>query len=383
MKAGCKCPVVPRPMPLVAKLSVHRIPGYPAVAVAIWGMLAVTLAEAGPAQPFPDPQWPRAIPAVPSERARAYDAWLRSNAGDAWASVVIQGSYLIYEGAGPRCSVVEENDCGSLLKPLQATVLGAALYQGRLASIDENAMPYWKDPFPTPYENDRRITFRQFAEFRDRWNEPEPPGTYRYNNSGATAAGACIGGLFGPVQGSHPRGIAEAARREVMVKIGADWDLSYSAADFSANSGNPGPRLILKSGVSELAKLGYLWLRHGRWGADRLFSEDYWRDAVTDWSPHTGDTRFGFCGHYGYWWFVNDGRVWLPGLPEDAFYAIGNGEPKRATMLLIIPSLDTVAVLSMERLSDDKRWDVILNSRVPSNEGPRRWSLEIPKLVGP
>jgi hypothetical protein len=63
--------------------------------------------------------------------------------------------------------------------------------------------------------------------------------------------------------------------------------------------------------------------------------------------------------------------------------SIGNGDPKRATGLLIIPSLDLVAVLSMERLSDDKNWDVIQNSRVPSNEGMRQSSAEVVKLHTP
>jgi hypothetical protein len=39
--------------------------------------------------------------------------------------------------------------------------------------------------------------------------------------------------------------------------------------------------------------------------------------------------------------------------------------------------MDMVAVLSMDRLSDDNRWDVIQNSRAPSNEGMRKWSAEV------
>jgi hypothetical protein len=48
--------------------------------------------------------------------------------------------------------------------------------------------------------------------------------------------------------------------------------------------------------------------------------------------------------------------------------------------LLVLPSLDLVAVLGMERLSDDGRWDVIRNSRVPSNDGPREFSAQIVRL---
>ena len=168
-----------------------------------------------------------------------------------------------------------------------------------------------------------------------------------------------------------------------MQKIRADWDLWYWETDFSSNPGNAGPRMVLESSVYELAKLGYLWLRKGQWNGGRIFSEAFYKEAVTDWSPNTGSDAFGFVGHYGYWWFVNAGQKLLPGVPADAFYHIGNGSPDRATTLLIIPSYDMVAVLSMERLSDQKKWDVILNSRLPSNEGPRLWAAEIASLHVP
>lgn len=333
---------------------------------------------------FPDPAWPVAtdLGALKTSRERldAYDARLRERGGDAWEAVVIKGGYLVYEGRGPKSEAGKKHDCGSILKPLQATVLGAALHQGKLKSLDENAMPYWKEPHVTAYENDRAITFRQFAQFRDRWNSEAPPGTFQYNNAGATAAGACIAGLFMEVRGPRPRGIAEVARREVMEKIGADWDLRYWDRPFDGASSNPGPRMVLESGAAELAKLGYLWLRKGRWRDVRIFSEDFYREAVTDGSPATGDTRFGLFGHYGYWWFVNSKRVLLPDAPEDAFYHVGNGEPKRATCLLIIPSHDLVAVLGMDRVSDGGKWDVIRNSRLPANDGPRLWARDVARL---
>lgn len=340
--------------------------------------------NAAAADRYPDPTWQPTTnwkeAATSAERIGAYADWLREHGGLYWASVVVKNGYLIYEGRGPRCHVHQKNDCGSILKPLQATVLGAALYQGKLKSLDVNAIPYWKNPYTTPYENDKVISFRQFAEFQDRWNEPQPPGTYHYNNSGATAAGACIAGLFREVSGPRPKGIAEVACKEVAEKIGAKWNLWYWEQDFTNSSGNSGPQLCFESSVYELAKFGYLWLRRGRWKNTRIFSEAYYREAVKDWAPNTGDTRSGYFGHYGYWWFVNDRKVWLPDLPEDTFYHIGNGSPKRATNLMIVPSLDMVAVLSMERISDEKQWDVIMNSRIPSNDGPRFWGAELAKL---
>ena len=334
---------------------------------------------------YPDPDWtmPSDLALVGTSKSKAdgYQSWLEARAGTSWASVIVKNGYLVYSGHGPRCHVRQKNDCGSILKPLQATVLGAALLQGKLKDLDENAFRYWKDPYLTPFANDRVITFRQFAQYHDRWNEPEPPGTLHYNNSSATAAGYCIAGLFGDVRGSKPEhGIAEVAKREVMAKIRADWDLWHWTEDFPKESSGDGPRLVLDSSVYELAKLGYLWLRRGQWKDKRIFSEDYYRDAVTDWSPDLGDGRF---AHYGYWWFINTKQIHLPDVPEDAFYAYGWGEPKRATLLLVIPSRDTVAVLSMERLSADGKWDVIQNARLKSNDGPRPWAAQVMQLVAP
>jgi CubicO group peptidase (beta-lactamase class C family) len=353
---------------------------------AAWAALTgvPTLHGADNSEHFPEPNWPLDTVWEQSGSSRgataAYEAWLKERAGDSWASIVIRNGNIIYEGAGPHGSIMEKTHCGSIRKVLQSTVLGAALYQGKLKNIDEDAMPYWKDPYRTPYSNDRVITFRQFAQYHDRWDDPEPPGTYHYSNAGATAAGACIAGLFLEVRGPRPVGIAEVVRREVMTKVHADWELTYLDQDFTSNSSDPGPQLFFRSSAYELAKLGYLWLHHGRWGNQRIFSEDYYRDATTDWSPNTGDPRFGNWGHYGYWWFVNDDQVWMPGVPKDAFYVVGNGMPKRATVLMVIPSLNAVAVLAMERLSDDGKWDVIQNSRVPRNDGPRLWGTELVKL---
>jgi CubicO group peptidase (beta-lactamase class C family) len=332
---------------------------------------------------YPDPDWPvpTELASVGASKARndAYQAWLESRAGTSWATVIIKNGFLIYSGHGPRCHVRQKNDCGSILKPLQATVLGAALLQGRLKDIDENAFHYWKDPYLTPYDNDRVISFRQFAQYHDRWNQPEPPGTLDYNNSSATAAGYCIAGLFGDIRGPKPdHGIAAVAKREVMAKIHADWDLWHWTEDFPQKSSGDGPRLVLDSSVYELAKLGYLWLRKGKWKDTRIFSESYYEDAVTDWSPDLGDGRF---AHYGYWWFINTRQIHLPDVPEDAFYAYGWGEPKRATLLLVIPSQDTVAVLSMERLSADGKWDVIQNARAKTNDGPRPWAVQVMQLI--
>ena len=125
---------------------------------------ALLCAFGAASQPFPATAWPE----TRSAKSAEMDRWLRDRGGDHWAAVVIQGGRLIYSGQGHRGSVHQKNDCGSILKPLQGTILGAALQQGRLKSLDEPALPYWREPHTTPWENDRGVTFRQFAQYRDR-----------------------------------------------------------------------------------------------------------------------------------------------------------------------------------------------------------------------
>ncbi|MGH9325730.1 MAG: hypothetical protein ACRD2B_03445 [Terriglobia bacterium] len=333
---------------------------------------------------FPSPDWPVArdlrAAGTSQERVHAFDAWLRNHGGRSWAAVVIMDGYLVYEGHGARCYVRMKNDCGSIDKAVYSTVLGVALYQKKLSSLDEKAMRYWKDPFVTPYAKDRSITFRQFAMFKGDWDQPTLTGTFFDNNGGATAAAACVAGLFTHVSGPRPQGMAQVARKEVAEKIGADWTLWYWAADFLPKPGDSGPQMVLDSSVYELAKLGYLWLNRGRWKNARIFGVDYYKEATTDWSPNTGSRAYKHFCHMGFWWYVNDHQVLLPGVPADAFYAIGNGEPKRATCLLVIPSFDAVAVLSMSRLSDDGKWDVIKNGEGPSNDGPRLFAAQVARL---
>ena len=336
---------------------------------------------------YPDPDWLREQPdrfGISEERSRRFHQFLKQNGGEDWIAIIIKSGSLIFEGCGPSAYPKQWRDFGSILKPLQATVLGAALLQGKLKSLDEDALPYWKEAYQTSFENDRRISFRQFAHFKDCWNRPEAPGTYYYNNSGATAAGECIAGLFTDVRGSKSKKISEIAKKEVMEKIGAQWHLWHWDLDFDpVNSGNPGPRMVLESDVYELAKLGYLWLRQGQWGEQRIFSKQYYREAVTDGSPQTNNRNSNFAGHYGYWWFVNQEQMLFPDIPADAFYHTGNGNPQWASILLVIPSQETVAVMSMRRISDLGQWDVISNARGVNPDGPRRFAKAVVDLVHP
>lgn len=66
-----------------------------------------------------------------------------------------------------------------------------------------------------------------------------------------------------------------------------------------------------------MARLGYLFLRKGRWEDRQIIALEWVTMAHTPGSANPG---------YGYMnWFLNTGRRMLPSAPEDAVAFLGNG----------------------------------------------------------
>jgi len=83
----------------------------------------------------------------------------------------------------------------------------------------------------------------------------------------------------------------------------------------------------------DMARFGYLTLRHGRW-KDRQLVSDRWIDwALT---PTPAEPTYGFMN-----FFLNTGQKLLPSAPARAFVHIGNG----TNMIYVDPDHDVVAVV--------------------------------------
>jgi len=80
----------------------------------------------------------------------------------------------------------------------------------------------------------------------------------------------------------------------------------------------------------DFARLGYLWLRMGRWGGRQLVSEDWMRQATTRFTQDNGESH-----NYGYtFWIIDEwGNV-----PEDTFSSRGHNMNDS----YVVPSLDLV-----------------------------------------
>jgi CubicO group peptidase (beta-lactamase class C family) len=92
----------------------------------------------------------------------------------------------------------------------------------------------------------------------------------------------------------------------------------------------------------DMARFGYLTLRHGKW-KDRQLISNQWMDWAQ--TPTPAQPTYGFMN-----WFLNTDRKYLPSAPASAFVHIGNG----TNMIYVDRDHDLVAVV---RWIDGKAMD--------------------------
>lgn len=147
--------------------------------------------------------------------------------------------------------------------------------------------------------------------------------------------------------------------------------------------------------VQAMAKIGYLYLRRGRWQSKQIISDSFVNLATNQakgievlsvkdgllWSA-------GASHHYGLlWWNNSDGAI--VGVPRDAYWSWGLKE----SFIIVIPSLDLVAVRAGDfwvPRNDPKRKDSYNNILKPFllpicesvvHRGPYPQSANIPRVT--
>jgi CubicO group peptidase (beta-lactamase class C family) len=101
----------------------------------------------------------------------------------------------------------------------------------------------------------------------------------------------------------------------------------------------------IHANVEALSRLGYLYLRNGRWRDQQILSQAFVRlatrpvPAVAGLPELPSDTHGNASAHYGLlWWNNADGA--LAHVPRDAYWAWGLYD----SLIVVIPSLDLVVV---------------------------------------
>lgn len=101
----------------------------------------------------------------------------------------------------------------------------------------------------------------------------------------------------------------------------------------------------IRANVNAMARIGYLFLRNGKWYSNQLIPQSYIDQArqpqsgLTGIPEHFPNIAHNGSDHYGLlWWNNADGT--LPNAPTDTYWAWGLGE----SLIVVYPSLDIVAV---------------------------------------
>jgi CubicO group peptidase (beta-lactamase class C family) len=102
----------------------------------------------------------------------------------------------------------------------------------------------------------------------------------------------------------------------------------------------------------DMARFGYLFLRHGKWGDKQIVSEDWIKMART---PGPANQDYGFMN-----WFLNTGRKPLPSAPESSVTFRGNGQ----NIVYIDWDHDIVAVIRW--IGSNKQLDEVIGKIVAS-----------------
>ena len=284
--------------------------------------------------------------------------------------VVIRGGKVVDECYADGEGVRSWAASWSVAKSFASTLVGIAIAQGQIPSLDVSMATYYPEWSGTPKED---MTFRDVVTMSSglAWNED-------YNPTNTTASDVIQMGLSGDQ-------LAYAASRPLAHTPGTRW--AYSSGDAMLLSGviqkatgmaagDYAQQVLFEPlGISQVewwkdaaghtltyccldmtsrsyARLGLLFLNDGNWGGEQIVPAQWVTDAFTT-VPDSD-------GQYGFMWWIGA----LPGSGDPVYMADGFD----LQLILVIPSLDLVVV----RNSD------YVKSECPAIADPNLFSLYPP-----
>jgi len=270
--------------------------------------------------------------------------------------VVVRGGYIAAEWyAG-----VEEdrrNGIASTRKSFTSCLLGIAVAEGKIPSVDARASEFYPEMLEIPEgcgpkpnrcnkPEDAQITFRHLITNTSGYLKPgELPGkVFHYQSFGMNVVEHALARLYGVYRPDAPEslpGVGEPIREELRYPIGASWTYSYGNFEHApgAKMGVWGYKLRLNMTCRDMARAGWLWRNWGNWNGQQVVPADYLRQATVT-APHIVENIPEEHWCYGHAFWTNDyGKLW-PSLPRDSFAAAGAGSHH----IWVCPGLDLVIV---------------------------------------
>ena len=291
--------------------------------------------------------------------------------------LIIYKGYIIAEWGEPsRIDMTH-----SVTKSFLSTVIGVAVDQGLIRSVEDTVAPYIPPievynpaniartpedlgkpqllyPFTTPHN--RLLTWdvmlRQTSDWEGTlWGKPDwadrpggkpeewltrprnaPGAVWKYNDVRVNAlalAATCV----------WRQPLPQVLRTYIMDPIGASntwrWNgyrnswivLDGQPVQSVSGGGHWGGGMFINA--YDMGRFGLLTLHRGNWNGKQLISESWVRQALT---PTSVEPTYGYMN-----WFLNTDRKLMPSAPATAFVHIGNG----TNFIYVDPEHDLVAVV--------------------------------------
>jgi len=272
---------------------------------------------------------------------------------------VIRHGRLIMEWGDQK----QRYDLKSSTKAIGVTAVGLALKDGKIKDLQEPAKKYHPG-FGTPPESNAgtgwldKITLfhlaTQTAGFDKRGGYTEllfKPGTkWSYSDGGPNWLAECVTLAYG-------QDLNTLMFERVFGPIGISTDdLTWRNNSYRPKEINGIKRREFGSGISAnvdaMARIGYLYLRQGRWQNKQIIPASFVDMARTVPAAIEGltvlksESYFNASDHYGLlWWNNTDGT--MAKVPRDTYWSWGLYD----SLIVVIPSLDIVAARAGKSLN--------------------------------
>jgi CubicO group peptidase (beta-lactamase class C family) len=268
------------------------------------------------------------------------------------AVVVTRHGRIVWERYWGDWDEDSTDNSWSMAKSMTDALVGIAIGEGKIKSVDESAadfIPEWRGT------RKEEITLRNLLSMTSGllWNEDyyeesdvismimsydqteyaidrprfHDPGDDWYYSSGDTQLFSAI------IRAATGMEAGQYAQEKLFGPIGmkgARWDTDHA--------GHTVTFCCVYTTARNFARFGYLFLRNGRWNDQQVVPEDWVEESIEQ-------SQWENPGYGYYWWLLH-----FPDVPEDMFFADGF-QTKR---IYVIPSLDIVAV----RIGQgDDEWD--------------------------
>jgi CubicO group peptidase (beta-lactamase class C family) len=356
---------------------------------AVAPVLPWVLSTGLPAARFPAPDWPTGDPQDHGLDPAALEwAGQVAQSEESYCLLVIRHGVLVFESYAHGATAQSAHPSWSIAKSYTATLFGIAVARGDLPGLEVSVadfVPEWRGG-PRAAVTVRQLLsmtsglhwglFEDYVTLamlsqnntQDAVGRPlqDAPGSkWTYNNGAVQVLERVLKNATGQT-------LEEYAQAHLWSRLGMSADWKQDPA------GNPTAYANVLATCRDHARLGYLYLRRGRWAGEQVLPERWVAEALAPSQPHNRA--------YGFLFWLNGhtpaqnamGNAWAgkmaPYAPDDLFAARGFGNQ----FIDVIPSLDLVVVRFGK---DPTNGGVNLQALVDDSEFGRHEKILAPVLL--